>query len=518
MGSQTPSHNGATLSRPGFNATILVWFNGFVPLAVLVGCLGLAFVLSACDWRMESPKIAKIRERGVLIVATRNAPTTYYLGRDQMPEGFEHDLAKSFAEYLHVGVTFNIYHSRQEILAAVRSGEVDLAAAGLTQFRDSEGKFRFGPVYQNVDQQVVCRRGGPPAKNLLQLADVRLVIGEVGGVQNRLKELKGLIPNLSWEVEPSLSVEQILEKVWLGEIDCTIADSNVVAINRRYYPELVVKFPLGDATPLTWILPSGEGLLSLELEKWFKDMKENGQLESVFERYYGYLAYYHDDYDYVENRVFMVRINERLPEYERVFREAGEKLQTPWQLLAALAYQESQWNPRAKSPTGVRGMMMLTRETATDLGVKNRMDPLESVVGGGEYLQSLKQKLPSEIGEPDRTWIALAAYNVGIGHIYDARELALQFGKNPNLWVDLQTVLPLLSVEKFHKNLKRGYARGLEPVQYVKRIRHYYDILERWNLIGPAIIGTPPESASLPPGDSTNPPPGHPPLHKRSSG
>ncbi|HAT48892.1 MAG TPA: membrane-bound lytic murein transglycosylase MltF [Alphaproteobacteria bacterium] len=506
MGGQTSPYQGAAL------------LNRFISLAILIGCFGLALALTGCDWRMESPKITQIRERGVLRVATRNAPTTYYLGRDQTPEGFEHDLAQSFAEYLHVGVVFNIYHSRRELLAAVHHGEVDLAAAGLTQFRDPDEKFSFGPAYQNVDQQVVCRRGGPRPNNLLQLAGVHLVIAEGGGVQNRLNELKGLIPHLFWKVEPSLSVEQILEKVWLGEIDCTIADSNVIAINRRYYPELVVKFPLGDATPLAWILPKGEELLSLELDQWFQEMKKNGQLESIFERYYGYLDYYHDDYDYVENRVFMVRINERLPEYEEIFREAEKKVQTPWKLLAALAYQESQWDPHAKSPTGVRGMMMLTQETADHIGVRNRMDPLESIIGGGGYLRSLKQKLPSEIGEPDRTWIALAAYNVGIGHIHDARELALQFGKNPNLWVDLQTVLPLLSVEKFHKNLKRGYARGLEPVQYVKRIRHYYDILERWNLIGPAITGTTPKSASLPASDAANSLPGNPPLRKRSSG
>ncbi|MBF8273325.1 MAG: Lytic transglycosylase, catalytic [Magnetococcales bacterium] len=459
--------------------------------------LAVALVLTSCDGRMESPRIAQIRERGVLIVATRNAPTTYYLGRNQSPEGFEHDLAKSFAEYLDVGVEFKLLNSRSEILAAIQNGEADLAAAGLAKFHDSERQFLFGPVYQNVDQQVVCRRGGRRPNNLLQLAEVGLVIGEGGEIQQRLNELKGLIPTLSWKTETSLPLEQILEKVWQGEIDCTIADSNVIAINRRYYPELVVKFPLGEATPLAWVLSKNEGLLSLELNTWFVEMKENGQLERIFDRYYGYVDYHHDDYDYVDNREFIVHVSERLPGYANLFQEAEKKSQTPWRLLAAQAYQESHWDPNAKSHTGVRGMMMLTQETADDIGVKNRLDPQESVVGGGEYLQTLKQKLPEEIQEPDRTWVALAAYNVGMGHIHDARELAMQFGKNPNLWVDLQTVLPLLAMEKYHKNLKRGYARGWEPVQYVKKIRHYYDMLEKWDQIGPVINNIPP-SAFLP--------------------
>ncbi|MBF0455431.1 MAG: membrane-bound lytic murein transglycosylase MltF [Magnetococcales bacterium] len=451
-------------------------------LTVGVWGLGVMLLISGCDLRLERPMVEEIREKGSLVVVTRNAPTTYYEGRDQKIVGFEHDLAVAFGEYLGVPVKFKVLSSRQAILDAILTGEGDLAAAGLSIFPDKKGQFRFGPAYQEVDQQVVCLRGGRRPRNLLQLARVDLVIEEGGTTPKRLEELKSIVPNLTWSVAPGLSAEQILEKVSLGEMDCTIVDSNIVAINRRYFPELVVKFPLGASTSLGWVLPRRAILLSRELTAWFNKMKKTGQLEAIFERYYGHIDYYHQDYDYVDNRSFLRRIKERLPHYESLFRMAGEKYNVPWKLLAALSYQESHWDPQSTSYTGVRGLMMLTRATARAVGVDDRLDPEQSIFGGAEYLANIHRKLPETIQEPDRTWFALAAYNIGPGHLIDARELAVRQGKDPDNWNSLRTVLPLLSQEKYHATLKRGYARGSEPVRYIFKIRQYLDVLERQEL------------------------------------
>ncbi len=177
---------------------------------------------------------------------------------------------------------------------------------------------------------------------------------------------------------------------------------------------------------------------------------------------------------------FQRHIETRLPQYRRQFEDVAKAYNISWTLLAAQAYQESRWDPHAVSPTGVRGLMMLTRDTASSLGIQNRTDPTKSIVGGAQYFRKLEKRLPRHIGKADRISIALAAYNVGMGHIKDAQHLARRMGKNPHSWDDLKTMLPLLTQKSYYETLRYGYARGWEPVQYVKRIRAYHSLLEQY--------------------------------------
>jgi membrane-bound lytic murein transglycosylase F len=180
-----------------------------------------------------------------------------------------------------------------------------------------------------------------------------------------------------------------------------------------------------------------------------------------------------------EIQTFLRHVETRLPSYREVFMQAEEETGVPWTLLASMAYQESKWNRHAVSPTGVRGLMMLTLSTASDLGIENRLDPSHSILGGARYLAQLRKRVPDNIRMPDRIFFALAAYNVGMGHVNDARLLAERLGKDPDKWDDLKQVLPLLAKKEFYKELPHRYARGWEPVQYVKRIRAYRNILEQ---------------------------------------
>ena len=189
-------------------------------------------------------------------------------------------------------------------------------------------------------------------------------------------------------------------------------------------------------------------------------------------------------FDYVDMRKFKRRIRSRLPKYRSLFEKAGRETGLPWTLLAAQAYQESHWNPGAKSPTGVRGMMMLTRNTARSLGIENRLDAYASIRGGAQYLLRMLKRVPDTVQGKDRLWFALAAYNVGFGHLRDARTLATRQGKNPDLWRDVKAVFPLLMRKKYYKTLRYGYARGTEPVRYVQRIRNYRQVLEQ-EITGP---------------------------------
>jgi membrane-bound lytic murein transglycosylase F len=181
--------------------------------------------------------------------------------------------------------------------------------------------------------------------------------------------------------------------------------------------------------------------------------------------------------DFVNTYTFLKHLLERLPNYRALFQQVAAQNRLDWRLLAAMSYQESHWNPKAVSPTGVRGLMMLTQRTAKQLGIENRVDPEQSVKGGARYLIIVKNKIPQRIPEPDRTWLAVASYNVGFGHLEDARILTQKFGGNPDKWVDVKQQLPLLSKRKWHEQTKRGYARGHEPVVYVKNIQYYYEML-----------------------------------------
>lgn len=444
---------------------------------ILCGALA---ALSACDRGADSRpgSLAKIKERGELVVLTRSAPTTVF--QDQATySGLEYDMVRSFADHLGVEVRLEFRDTVGQLLGDLAAGHADMAAAGLTRTEQREASFRFGPSYQNVQQQVVCHRNAVVPKRLEELPQAQLLILRGSSYEERLEELQEQLPDLTWTATDELGTEQILEKVWRQEAECTIADSNIIAVHRRYFPELVVSIPIGEALPLAWALPKDATQLQQALAEWFENPDTQTTLEVLQERYYGHI----DIFDYLDTKTFQKRVQQRLPRYEKYFRRAEKEYDIPWTLLAAVAYQESHWNPQAVSPTGVRGIMMLTRPTAQYLGVEDRLNPEHSIMGGARYLASLRQRLPEEITEPDRTWIALAAYNVGMGHIRDARLLAQRQGRNPNLWQDIKAVLPLLQQKEHYKTLKHGYARGREAVRYVQAVRDYYDLLTQQLLL-----------------------------------
>lgn len=170
---------------------------------------------------------------------------------------------------------------------------------------------------------------------------------------------------------------------------------------------------------------------------------------------------------------FAEDMRERLPRYRALFKQAGERSGIDWRLLAAVGYQESMWDAKAVSPTGVRGIMMLAAGTADELEI-DRTDPAESIEGGAEYFQQLRDNLPPQIPEPDRTNMALAAYNQGPGHLNDARTLAAQLGGDPNSWKDVRRALPLLNQPRWFSKARHGYANGAVAVDYVDNVLAFY--------------------------------------------
>ncbi len=416
--------------------------------------------------------IDEIRAAGRLIVVTPESPTTWYLGGDG-PEGPEYDYLASFAEYLGVELHVEARRNRTEALAAVAGGEAHLAA-GMTYFSPLEDRgIAFGPPYQRVDVHVVCRRGQKKRpKTVADLADVELVVVADSPYESRLFELQREHPDLAWQSEEDASVDELLELVWRRQIDCTIANSTQLNIKRRYYPELRIAFTLAENQALAWALSPEFEALSDAIEQWLELIEKDGTLLILQDRHHNA-----GEFDYVDMRTFIRRIKSRLPQIEPLFREAAKKHDMPWTFLAAVSYQESHWNRRAKSPTGVRGIMMLTLETAKEMGVESRLDPAQSIMGGAKYLRRLERRIPSKVTGDDRWNLALVAYNMGMGHLYDARELAADMGLDANSWIDLRGVLPLLAQKKYYSKLKRGYARGHEAAHFVESVRNYENIL-----------------------------------------
>ncbi len=417
----------------------------------------------------------RVKAEGVLKVATRFGPTTFYEGPEG-PTGFEFDLSKAFADSLGVELDIVVPERFPDIFSLITRGEVDLAAAGLTVTEARKQRVRFGPKYQDITQQVVyrARKGKHRPRSIEELigTDIEVVAGS--SHVERLQALQREHPGLSWVEHRDLESEELLNFVWEGLTEYTIADSNEVLLNQRFYPDINVAFDISDKQALAWAFDKSEDkTLFTAAQAFFAKIKREGTLEQLIERHYGHTQ----RLDYAGTRVFMRAVAKRLPRYRDLFEEAGREFDMDWRLLAAIGYQESYWNPKAVSPTGVRGIMMLTQRTARQLGISNRSEPRQSIMGGARYLAYVKQRIPERIPEPDRTWLALAAYNVGFGHLEDARKLTQALDGDPDKWIDVMEHLPLLSRRKWYSNTRYGYARGREPVQYVQNIRSYYDIL-----------------------------------------
>lgn len=409
--------------------------------------------------------------RETMTVVTRNSPTTFYEDRDGRPAGLEYDLVTEFADEIGVEIEWLVLDGIGEILDEVAASRVDFAAAGLTKTSARSEAFFTGPEYQEIEEQVVCHRRAR-VLHVDDLVGKRVRVIADSSYQETLAVLSETHEELSWSTTADESTEELLQLVAERDLDCTVADSNIVSLDRRVLPDLRTPFAVGDTEYLAWFVSdSGEDLLG-PMETWFEQMRNTGRLQGLLDRYYWHAT----TFDYYDTSVFFRRVEKRLPIFEQMFLEAEAVSGLDWRLLAAVGYQESHWDPEAVSRTGVRGLMMLTEATASDLGV-DRLDPGQSILGGGKYLASLIRRIPAFVPEPDRTLLALAAYNIGFSHLEDARKLAIELGEDPNTWAGVRSVLPKLSQPKFYTQLRHGYARGNETVMFVQQTRNYHDLL-----------------------------------------
>jgi membrane-bound lytic murein transglycosylase F len=432
----------------------------------------LAGLIGTCS--SPPPILDQVLETGELRVVTRNSPTSYTISPDG-PTGPEYDLVRAFAEELGVALVIKSVDSVSEILPILLSGEAHMAAAGLSVTDTRQEYLNFGHPYNSVNVHLIYKLGTGRPRSIDDILDRSIEIVASSSHVDILEDLQAEHPELTWTENADVEFADLLTKVAMGEIELTVADSPDFNIQRHFYPDLRIALDLNLEDQIAWAFPKGSAdTLLARADDFIISADHSGLLARVNDRYYGYT----EKYDYVGTRNFIRHFESRLPRYRAMFEAAGAEWGVDWRLLAAIGYQESHWRAHAVSPTGVRGIMMLTQATADYLGIEDREDPGASIYGGAQYYARQTERVADTVAEPDRTWMALAAYNVGFNHVKDARMIVERLGGNPDSWVDLSEALPLLAQRKWYTQLPYGYARGWEPVLYVNNIRAYYNILK----------------------------------------
>jgi len=418
--------------------------------------------------------IDQIKILGELRVVTRNGPLAYYQGQDGVPVGPEYELARRFADELGVNLKITPMRSYAEIYAAIASGKAHLAAAGLKIPLQAVPDVEFGPAYQHVREHLIYRRGGLRPGSLAEIGNADLEIAAGSSHAKTLEDARNSLPDLVWVENSSTDSQSLLDDVANGSIDYTIADSTEFALAHDTHPDLRIAFDFPGSRPLAWAASARDPRFTYRIAEYFAKMNSDGELASIIKRYYGRS----EDAEYAGVPGFMHNLQSRLPLYKQWFVEAAEESSQDWRLLAAIGYQESKWNPGAASSAGAKGLMQLTVETASEAKVTDLADARQSIFGGARYFRQVYERIPAHVPEPDRTWFALAAYNIGYGHVEDARVLAQKAGRDPDSWQDVRQFLPLLEQERWYTQTENGYARGWEPVRYVDNVRGYRDLLE----------------------------------------
>lgn len=422
----------------------------------------------------EGPTVLPDTYRDELVVLTRRAPTTRFPTLEGNYAGLENDLAELFAQYLGVPVRFIEAYSYAEVLSRLERGEAHLAAASLVATRDQRANFVFGPGYMSVRQVLVRRRDVRSPKSLAALDAREVVVAAQSSGAELLESKLHQSPELNITVQRLAEPENVTQELAAGKAEFGVIGSHVYDLFRAALPQVRMAMTLGEPQKLAWAFPRqvDPGLLK-ESRRFFARIAADGTLNRLIDRYYGHV----NRLGFDQISAFLDDCESLLPRYREHFLDAQADTGLDWRLIAALGYQESKWNPLAVSPTGVRGLMMLTNDTAERMGVRNKLDPRESILAGARYLKTLRDSLPARILEPDRTWLALAAYNQGRGHLEDARVLAQRLGLNPDVWIDVRRALPLLNDPEYYWELRYGQARGGEALALAENVRAFYRLL-----------------------------------------
>lgn len=439
-------------------------------------CVAMALSMLAGCIPAEQPKVQAANKIQVIKKSWQDELVVIVTADKKSPEAeFEKRLIRLFAKQLKAKVKL-LPLSPDKVKSALIAGKAHIAAAGLRS--NGNGYLFFADPYQEVNEQVVCADTAPRSLEVLTEKTIAVVAGSAQ--EDALFEVRQKLPELSWNARYGQTVTELLSEVANGKLDCTVANEEQLAMASNFFPKLGSTMDMQMPSRLAWgFAPTSDGRLWAEAQKFFVQIRDDGTLSRLIDHHYGHNDRLHP-FDAI---AFVKKTRTDLPRLRGLFEEAGLLSGIDWQLLAAISYQESHWDPLATSPTNVRGMMMLTNKTAEYMKVTDRLDMRQSIEAGARYLRLLKNRLPLRIAEEERIWMAIAAYNQGMGHLEDARTLTMRAGLNPDVWGDVKKMMPLLKRPEYFVQTKYGRARGGEAVVMVEKVRIFYDMLKQMSII-----------------------------------
>lgn len=454
-------------------------------MRLLSALLASTLLLSACQPQPPA-RLPDYQTLGELRVATRSDAISFREDEDGTQSGFEHDLLVRLGERLGLPVHFQPYPDAARAVDAVINGEAHLAAAGLA--RNNRLPLRWSAPLREVEFVLAGRADSPEVGTESDLAGRTVGLRRGSLAVEAIEQIRRRVPTLKTRLYSHSGDQSLLAELAEGKLDLVATDRIHYSYAAQITPGLTVVYNLPVKSHIAWAMPiEADGGLSDAVSAFLDDADKDGTVARISDRYFGHIR----RLDEQDIATFLVRVQERLPRYMKDFQEAESRTGVDWRYLAAMAYQESQWEPLATSRTGVRGMMMLTSETADRLGVSDRLDARQSILGGARYISMLMDQVPDEVPSPDRLWMATAAYNLGMGHFNGALSIARKLGKDDTSWWDMKSVLPLMSRPEYAARLKSGPARGGEAVIMTENVRNYHDILTRLPTISPSLPGSP---------------------------
>ncbi|WP_253696443.1 membrane-bound lytic murein transglycosylase MltF [Bdellovibrio bacteriovorus] len=440
----------------------------------LVSALGFTTIaMNGCDaiyWD-EQETLSRVQAKGEVVVLTTQSPLIYSKPKKGVAFGIDHDLLENFAHRYNLKIRYVVLPDEDSVIRALMKGEGDIAAARLRTPRNNTG-FLKSPAYEETFLSLYCHKKSQ-VQNIQDLNGKRIQLLNKDNYFGLSQRLLQLSPSVQLEILENTKTQDLFTGLPQRKTDCVIAENFSGDFYTRYHTSVEKVTALTESYSLSWLLtPDNYDLVQL-MNAWYQQASRDDEIMRTLDRYKTYLA----QLDKRDIAQFFKKIRSTLPLYRQAFKDAGEEHGLPWQLIASVAYQESHWNPDARSFTGVRGLMQLTTETADHVGIEDRTDPMQSIWGGSKYLRYLWNRTPNDLNPKDRLALTLAAYNVGVAHLKDAQKLAEKMGRNPNSWRHLREVLPLLANPDYAAELEYGPARGYETVDFVERVKSFYNLM-----------------------------------------
>ena len=429
--------------------------------------------IDVSDAFRHTPQIEQVRGRGVLRVATLIEPTLY-IPDSYRPQGLEYDLSQRFAARLGVDVEYHVMPSIDAAYTALEENRVDLAAAGLQVDPARQTRFRYGPPYLTVSRKLLHARDRELPTSLADLDGETVALPAGSGTRHWLERQLAADRRLRLTIREEADKVALLQGIRQGRIDYAITLSHIALLTHKLTDDVAIGSSVGTPVSLAWAFSRrADTSLYHEARVFFAEIRRQRELKSLVDRHYAQF----ERLDEALSRRFLSDLETRAAPYLDTFRRAGERYGIDWRLLAAVGYQESKWRPDAVSHQGAYGVMQIILPTARGLGLKDPTNPVRNIMAGAKYIAQLRDQVPEKATEPDRTYLAMAAYNVGIGHLKDALELTREQGGDPTSWPDVRPRLLQLADPAIYRDLRYGYARGSETVNYVENIRAFHDLM-----------------------------------------